>query len=258
MGTGPLTLSFSGPVARIEFHRPERRNALDQATWARLPALVGEAVARPETRVLAITGGGGNFAAGADIAEFDDVFATRQSTLDYMALMAAATSVLQDAPIPVVAGIEGLCIGAGVSIAMACDLRLASMDAQFAVTPAKLGLAYPLADMHRLAAEIGPSATRDLLFTGRMIDAAEALRMGLLNQVFEPTRFAEGFEAYLAQVAAVSGWSNRKSKAIVALAAQGVSDDTDETRSWFADAPQGPDFREGLAAFRARRTPLFP
>jgi enoyl-CoA hydratase/carnithine racemase len=225
-------LMFDGACATLIFDRPDRRNAINLASWRALPLLIGDAVARRETRVIVIRGAGGNFAAGADIAEFDIVFADRTATLAYLDDMSAATAAIEAAPVPVIAQINGLCIGAGVAIAAACDLRIAADDARFAITPAKLGLAYSAADTRRVIRAIGASATRDLLFTGRTIAAAEAL--------------------------ATSAWTHARSKAIVQRVLAGQIDDDEVTRGWFADAPETADYLEGLAAFRARRTPVFP
>jgi enoyl-CoA hydratase/carnithine racemase len=251
-------LMFDGACATLIFDRPDRRNAINLASWRALPLLIGDAVARRETRVIVIRGAGGNFAAGADIAEFDIVFADRTATLAYLDDMSAATAAIEAAPVPVIAQINGLCIGAGVAIAAACDLRIAADDARFAITPAKLGLAYSAADTRRVIRAIGASATRDLLFTGRTIAAAEALALSLVDAVHAPGDIDDAIAAKVAMIAATSAWTHARSKAIVQRVLAGQIDDDEVTRGWFADAPETADYLEGLAAFRARRTPVFP
>jgi enoyl-CoA hydratase/carnithine racemase len=251
------TLSFDGAIAWMTFNRPQQRNAISLAVWKSLPILLMQAQARPETRILILRGAGGNFGAGADIQEFDTVFSSRAATLSYAAAMAAATTAIETASVPVIAMLQGLCIGAGVAVALACDLRLASADARFAITPAKLGLLYSLNDTRRLVDAVGLSAAKDLLFTGRMIDAARAEKIGLIDEVFDDALLAPGVAERAQQIAEASPWSVAKAKAIVALIAEGVKTDSDSTRGWFADAAETGDFREGLEAFRARRKPRF-
>jgi enoyl-CoA hydratase/carnithine racemase len=254
--SGLPTLLFEGAIAWITFNRPEKRNAFSLAVWRSLPAFLGKAQARSETRVVILRGAGGNFAAGADIEEFDTVFANRTNARAYAADMAAATRAIEAFPIPVIAMIEGLCIGAGVAVALACDLRLAGTNARFAVTPAKLGLMYSLADTKRLTDAVGFSAAKDLLFTARTIDASRAARIGLIDEVCEKLDLTVAERAR--SIAGASPWSVAKAKAVVRKIASGVLAEDEETRGWFTDAIETTDFREGLAAFRARRKPEFP
>ncbi len=247
-------LDLGGPVCTLWFDRADQRNALNIATWRAIPGLIGKATTRPQTRVILIRGAGGHFAAGADIAEFDRVFADRRATLAYLDDMTTATNAIAAAALPVIAVIEGLCIGAGVAVAAACDLRLAAEDAQFAITPAKLGLVYSRLDTRRVVDLVGASAAKDLLFTGRMITAGAAHAIGLVDGVFAPAALSAAALEKASLIAANSAWTHRHSKAIVASIMAGSRDDDDETRGWFADAPEGADYREGIAAFHLRRT----
>jgi enoyl-CoA hydratase/carnithine racemase len=256
--SGALVLSFDGHVATLTLSRPERGNAIGAAMWAALPEVVDAVAGQRDALVFVVRGAAGHFAAGADISEFDTVFADRAATLRYAASMAAATSALAQLARPSIALIEGHCIGAGVALALACDLRIAASDATFAITPARLGLVYTLADTRRLAATIGTAAAKDLLFTGRRIDAAEALALRLVGCVVEPAALDAEVQAKAQGIASASQWSVRRAKAMMGRIEDGRSEETEETLGWFADAPEGDDFREGLAAFRARRAPRFP
>ena len=252
-----ITLGIDGAVTTLLFDRADKRNAIGFAQWLAIPRLIAQACDAPSCRVIVLRGAGGNFAAGADIGEFARVFADRAATLTYQAAMAAATRAIEDAPLPVIAQIEGLCIGAGVALAAACDLRLAANDARFAITPAKLGMIYSLADTARVVALAGPEMTRDLLFTGRMIDAAHAHAIGLIGAIHPPAVLDAAVAEKAAQIAANSAWSHAHGKRIMRRIAAGARDDDDQTRGWFADATEGADFREGLAAFAERRKPVF-
>jgi enoyl-CoA hydratase/carnithine racemase len=256
--SGALVLSFDESVATLTLNRPERGNAIDAAMWGAMPEVVDAVARQADALALVVRGAAGNFAAGADIAEFDTVFADRASTLRYAASMLAATGALARIARPTIALIEGHCIGAGVALALACDLRIAASDATFAITPARLGLVYTLTDTRRLAAAIGNAAAKDLLFTGRRIDAAEALALRLVGSVVEPAALDAAVQAKARTIASASQWSVRQAKAMLERIEAGAATETEETRGWFADAPEGEDFREGLAAFRAKRAPRFP
>ncbi len=249
-----VLLSLDGPSATITIERAAKRNALSEAVWKQLPVAIGEACATAKTRVIILRGAGGNFAAGADIAEFDRLFADRSAALGYLETMVAATDAIAGAPLPVIAAIDGLCIGAGVAVALACDVRIADAAATFAVTPAKLGLIYSLTDTRRLMAAVGPSRARDLLFTASSIDAAQALSIGLIDMIGGP----EAVAAKAAAIAAQSPWTHMHTKHILRAIEAGTTTETAQTRSWFANASQTSDFQEGLAAFRDRRPPAFP
>lgn len=247
----PVALAFDGALAMVTLNRPDKRNALSQAMWRALQTTIAAAAVQPETRAIVLRGAGGNFAAGADIAEFDTVFASREASLAYLDLMIAATDAIAQASVPVIAAIDGLCIGAGVAVALACDVRIADPEASFAVTPAKLGLLYSLTDTRRLIAAVGASQAARLLLTGERIDAAAALSIGLIDALGSGSAVAS-------TIAANSAWSAEHAKKVIALVRSGTHTETEETRAWFADAAEAADFAAGLAAFRTRQAPQFP
>lgn len=252
-----IELAWSGPAAMIVLNRPAKRNAMTLDMWRRMPALVAEAAARDTTRLLVLRGNGGAFSAGADIAEFPQAYASADAAIANQRTMQAAMTAVEQCPLPTLAAIDGACYGGGCGLALACDLRIAATGASFAITPAKLGLVYGVDDTRRLAAAVGPSRAKDILFTGRTLPAAEALQMGLINAIHPP----EDLDAAVARLAqslgAVSAHSARATKRILAKLTDGCQHDDDESRAMFADAFAGPDFREGFAAFMERRPPKF-
>ena len=252
-----LRIERDGPIARLILDRPAKRNALTAAMWGALPGLITEIIAAAEVKVAILCGAGPDFAAGADIAEFAETYATPATIAAYGNTLGAAMSAIVDCPKPVIAQVEGACIGGGCSLALACDLRVGSSGARFAITPGKLGLAYSLSDTRRLCAAIGPSQARLLLYTGRMIGANEAFRIGLLDQLVEATSLRDAVQALALEIAASSPMSMRITKAMLGLIAAGVQTDTEETRRWFAEAASGPDMAEGRAAFLEKRKPVF-
>jgi enoyl-CoA hydratase/carnithine racemase len=249
-----LQLQLHPQTAVLTLNRPTRRNALNVAMWQALPQAL-QAASAQQAQVLVLRGAGGDFAAGADIAEFDTVFADRPATLRYAEAMNGATQALADWPGATLALIEGHCIGAGVALALACDLRCAAADARLGVTPARLGLLYTLADTRRLVRAVGSSKARELLYTSRLIDAPEALSMGLLDELHPAAALAAAVFDKAALIASQSAWSVRHTKAVLALIDAGVAADNDQTRGWFADAVETAEHAQRLRAFRQRGKP---
>lgn len=253
-----LTLCVADDVATLTLNRPQKRNALTQAMWRALPEAIAAVEADPAVKVLVVTGAGACFAAGADIAEFETVYATRDSAAAYAAEITAAMEALAALSKPSIAAIAGACVGGGLGLALACDLRIAADDARLGITPGKLGLMYSLGDTRRLVEAVGASAAKDILFTGRILKAGDALSLRLVDAVVAPDDLAAAVADKAAAIATASQWSARRTKAVVRLILDGVTEDTDETRGWFLDALEGEDFREGRDAFLAKRAPVFP
>jgi enoyl-CoA hydratase/carnithine racemase len=253
---GALVLDLAGDIATLTLNRPERRNALNAAMWQALPQACAAVEASP-AKLLILRGAGGHFAAGADISEFDKVYADRQIAGVYADGVHDAVNALAKLDRPVLAHIEGFCVGAGSALALACDIRLAAVDARFGITPAKLGLMYNLADTKRLVDAVGPGKAKDILFTGRLLDADEALAFGLVDFVIPTADLETAVAAKAAMICANSQWSIRASKRVIRQILDGAPDDTDETRRWFVDAVLAEDFLEGRAAFMGKRSPDF-
>ncbi len=252
-----IYVARDGAVAVLALNRPSKRNALTMAMWRAIPGLLNELAGDPSVRVLVVRGEGGAFAAGADISEFETVFATREAALANQADMQAAMTALEDFPSPVIAQIDGACVGGGCGLALCCDLRFASATSRFGITPGKLGLAYGTSDTRRLVQAVGLSAAKDILFTGRIVTAAEALSLGLVDRVFESFSLAGEVAAYAAQICAASGYSARATKAVLRMIRDGATGDDAASRALFADAFEGPDFSEGRAALLQKRAPAF-
>lgn len=206
-----LTIERSGPVARIVFDRPERRNAIDLAGWRRLADAVPQ-LANDGARVIVLTGRGADFCAGADITEFDTVRRDAETARIYEAANSAAFAALRATPVPVIAAIRGVCFGGGFGIAAAADLRVATPDARFAVPAAKLGLAYPQDAMIDIVSSAGAQLARYLTFTAQPVDAARALAAGFLLELVEADALDARVDALAAVVATNAPLSVRASK----------------------------------------------
>lgn len=218
----------SDGIARLILNQPATRNAINIAMWHQLDEMLTSLESRQVRVVLVESGVGGIFCPGADIAEFPRLQGDPALRTAMRTAMQGALNQLERLSVPTIAAIDGACVGGGVSLAMACDLRLASPAARFGVTPAKLGLVYSAEDVRRLHAVIGSAQTRRLLFTGEMIDAAEALRIGMVHQLTSGPTCMKQARSLAASIAANSAVTHHSVKAIVrALDRHDAPPDTD-------------------------------
>ncbi len=252
-----IHLTKAGAVIFLTLNRPAKKNALTLAMWDAIPELLAQAVQMQGARALVVRGEGGVFAAGADIAEFETTYATAEAALANHMRIQAAMTALESFPLPTLAMIEGACVGGGCGLALCCDLRFAASTARFGITPAKLGLVYGVGDTRRLVQAVGLSAAKDILFSGRLMDAAEAHRLGLVDRVVSAEALAGETQAYVDALAHASSFSAKATKAIVARLREGQTEDDDASRALFASAFSGGDFQEGFAAFQQKRSPRF-
>lgn len=242
-------LTRAGHVARLTLDRPATRNAIPQSGWYDLAARLADV---GDVRVLILDATGAAFCAGADFGDLARLEGDAAAAGDFRLAMRAGMAAVRALAIPVIAAIQGGCFGAGVALAMACDIRIAATGAKFAIPPAKLGITYPHEDVARLVALVGPGQAARLLYGGAAIDAAEAARIGLVEEVAEDAGFAA---AHLAQAIAGNAPSSLAGlKAMIAHA--GASGDAD-TEALFDRSFAGADFAEGMAAMREKRPARF-
>ena len=214
-------------VACLTLRRPGVRNAIPATAWKALGAVVGEAVS---ARVLIVAGEGAAFCAGADLADFPPMAADPAARAAFRSDMREAFETLAALPIPTIAAIGGACYGAGVALAMACDMRIAAACARFAITPALYGISYPQEDLFRLVALVGPGQAARLLLSGAGIDGAEASRIGLVEHLADDV-VAEA-EAWAQAICAGSSASHRVLKRGILRAAEGAASDDEQDGSF--------------------------
>lgn len=257
--TDKLIARKDGAIGRLVFNQPERRNAISFAMWRAIPDAVAEFVADDAIRVIVVSGAGGKaFSAGNDISEFATRRASNAQIADYNAASGRAYAALAGAPKPVIAKIEGYCIGGGLEVSQLCDLQLSADDARFAVTPARLGLGYKYDDVRLLLANISAKHAKELLFTGRQFSAADALRMGLVNRVAPAAALDDLVEDYARGIAGNAPLSVRAAKGIVAEAVKPPADaDLARCQALVDACHASADYQEGQRAFGEKRKPRF-
>ena len=243
-------LGIDNGVATLRLRRPEARNAIPVSGWVALADRAEEAV-RGGARVLILAGEpGGAFCAGADLASFDDFREDAEARTGFRLAIRSGLGRLRELPIPTIALVEGAAYGAGVAVAMACDIRIAGPGARFATTPAKLGISYPQEDVHRLVGLVGAGQAARLLFGTQPIDGAEAQRIGLV-EIYDAD--AEETARELAgAIAANVPESLRTLKRAIRLAAKGRAQDEEQDRM-FDDLLGSDVLFQRLGAHRSRR-----
>ncbi|MDE1145662.1 MAG: enoyl-CoA hydratase-related protein [Azospirillaceae bacterium] len=246
-------------IATLTVDRPDKHNALTLDMWLALPGLMGRLGQAPDVRVVVLTGAGGRaFSAGADIAEFGQVFATPEGTARFNAAVRSGNLAVERCPKPTLAMVRGLCVGGGCGLALHCDLRFAGDGARFGITPAKLGFVYPFEDTRRLIDHVGPARAKDLLFSARLIDAREALAIGLVDRVLEDAALEDAVREYASTLCGLSQFSLQAAKHIVQAVQDGATPITDAGAATFLEeAALNEDFQEGRDAFLEKRSPNF-
>jgi len=255
MNEGLRIESVAG-VTRVTLTRPEARNSLTRSVCAGLRAALTAAAADPDCRAVVIQGSGGSFASGADLAELDRLREQSDELLAAYRELRATQELVYALDRPTVAAIDGLCLGAGLSLALACDLRLATRRSVLAAPPARLGMVYSDLEVWRLALRIGSARSRDLLFTARQVAAEEAFEFGLIDRLSADDGLDAVLNALLGQFAACSARALRQTKRQLLRFERegppGARDDSLAEETLFeADAV------EGIAAFLGRRPPRF-
>ncbi len=246
-------------VGRITFDNQERRNALSYDMWKGLPVVLADFARDKKVRVIVLAGAGGKaFSAGADISEFEKSRATEDAVEVYNAAVAEATNAMIATRKPMIARIDGYCIGGGLGVAMCCDLRIAASDSRFAIPAAKLGLGYKLNNLKHLIDVIGPSFAMEILFTARQFDADEALRMGLVNRVLPPADVAAYVDDYARRIAENAPLTVLAAKTVVREAVKDADKrDLDLCQKVVDDCFASDDYVEGRKAFMEKRKPVF-
>ncbi len=254
---GKMLAEAEQGVGVITFNQPEKRNAMSVAMWDGLTQILDVFEADESIRVVVLTGAGPKaFVSGADISQFEQQRADSNAQLEYDRLTSAGRAKLANFSKPVIARIRGFCLGGGLGIAMQADIRIAAVDSEFGIPAAKLGIAYGFDMTSKLVDLVGPAHAKMMLYTGRRIDATEAQRIGLINQVTPDEDLSDVVVGIARAIADNAPLSIRTAKRVVAETLK-PNPDPEMVNAAVAACFDSEDYREGRRAFMEKRSPKF-
>ena len=268
-----LTVEVDGQVATLWLDRPDKRNAMGPAFWSDLPRAMAALASDPEVRAVVVAARGPHFSVGLDLTAMAELTGSsgsdngappsmaaraQSARAGILRLQAAVTSVA-DCPVPVIAAVHGYCIGGGVDLIAACDIRLASADAQFSVREAKVAIVADLGSLQRLPAIIGLGHVAELAYTGKDISASRAEAIGLVNQVCpDPDSAVDAARSLAGEIAGNSPLAVQGTKAVLrASADRSVAEGLEYVATWNAGFLASDDLAEAMRAFVEKRPATF-
>ena len=257
--TDKLLASVDHGIGWLTFNNPERRNAISLEMWQGLGDALETFQHDDAVRVVVLHGAGGKaFASGADISEFDQHRANAEQRKQYGEIAERGRVGLSQLDKPLIAMIQGYCIGGGLAVSLSADVRFASAGSTFGIPAAKLGLGYEYGGVAALARLVGPSNARDILFSARFMQADEALRMGLVNFVVEEASLEARVRSYAETLARNAPLTVRAAKAAVnAFERYSRTADATEVAALVDACFNSDDYAEGRRAFAEKRPPQF-
>ena len=263
-----MAIELNDGVAEIILNRPERSNAINRAMWQELRLAFAWADEANEVRVVILGGAGRNFSAGIDLAMLAGVGQTvarpdparsrevlRRVILDLQDCLSSVERCRK----PVLAAIQGACIGGAVDLVTCCDMRYAAADVQFSVREIDVGMVADVGTLQRLPRLIPDGVARELAYTGRTVDGFEAKLIGLINQLFEtPETLLEGVREIARTIAAKSPLAIRGTKEMLNYGRDhSLADGLNYVATWNASMLMSADLEEAMAALREKRPPCF-
>jgi enoyl-CoA hydratase/carnithine racemase len=259
LNTTKMLAEVEDGIGWITFNNPQRRNAISLEMWEGLGTILESYQGNNDVRVVVMKGAGDKaFVSGADISEFDSKRGNAEQKKQYGVISANANRWLGRLDKPLIAMIQGFCIGGGLATALSADVRFATADSTFGIPAAKLGLGYDYAGLKTLCGLVGPSTAKDIMFSARFLDAEEALRIGLINFLVTRQELEQRVRDYAAQVAGNAPLTVRAAKAAVNEAMKDSDRrDLEAVEAMVNACFDSEDYREGRNAFMEKRPPAF-
>ena len=259
MSSDKLIAKKEGAIGWITFNNPAKHNAVSKDMWDGLADAIEDFNADDDVRVIVLKGAGEKaFVAGADISKFEDERASQEAIKAYGDSVTRGYNTVMASAKPTIAMVRGYCIGGGTGIAICCDMRICSEDAQFGVPAAKLGLGYSYEHIRKLVDLVGPSAAKEIFYTARRFNAEEAREMRLANRVV-PGAELEGYVRNYAET--IAGNAPLTVKSVKAIVGEIVKDpddqDLDLCKRLYDACFDSEDYIEGRRAFMEKRKPNF-
>lgn len=259
LSTDKILAEVDGGIGWLTFNNPVRRNAMSMEMWQGVGDAMEAFQADPAVRVVVMRGAGGRaFVSGADISEFDQHRASAEQRKEYAAINARGNRWLRRLDKPLIAMIQGFCIGGGLAVALAADVRIATPESQFGIPAARLGLGYDYGGLATLARLVGPSVARDILFSARFLPAEESLRVGLINRIVAEDDLEAEVRAYAGLIAANAPMTIRAAKAAMQEWERDPAErDLARVEALVSACFDSEDYKEGRRAFAEKRRPEF-
>ena len=256
---GKILQRIEDGVGIITFNNAEKRNAMSLEMWVGLGQALTELRDDPAVRVVVLVGAGDKaFVSGADISQFEKTRHNAQASEEYSRRSEAQRALLANYPKPTIACIRGFCLGGGMQVAMLTDMRFASDNSQFGIPAARLGIAYGYDGLRHLVSLVGPSWARLIMYTGMRIEAAEALRIGLVDRVLP---VAELWDATMEIARTISGNAPLAIQAAKITIREVLKDESKRDMAAIkaigTACMDSEDFKEGRTAFMEKRKPQF-
>jgi enoyl-CoA hydratase/carnithine racemase len=250
---------IEGGVGWIVFNNPERLNAISLDMWEALAVIVEHYERDPAVRAIVLKGAGNKaFVAGADISQFEKQRSSAESIAHYDATSARGMQKLTDVSKPTLAMIHGYCLGGGVGIAIACDIRIASETARFGIPAARLGVGYGWPGVKKLVDLVNPAVAKEIFFTARQFSAAEAQAMGLINRVVPEGELENYVRSYCGMIAENAPLTMAAIKvAVREIAKPSAEIDRARCDELVTRCFTSQDYIEGRRAFMEKRKPVF-
>ena len=259
LNTDRMRAEIADGIGWMTFNNPSRHNALSLEMWRAIGEIVSHFEGDKDVRVIVMTGAGGKaFVSGADISEFDKQRSNSEQKEEYARISASGSHALATVTKPLIAMVEGYCIGGGLATALAADIRFASPDSSFGIPAAKLGLGYEYAGLAKLARVVGPARARDILFSARFLSAEEAQNAGLVQFISPRDRIRNDVITYAKQIATNAPLTVLAAKAAInAYERGGQIDDVEAVEALVSACFDSDDYKEGRRAFAEKPPPEF-
>ena len=257
--TERMLADVEGGVGLMTFNNPPRHNALSLEMWQAISEIIGAFESDETVRVVVMKGAGGKaFVSGADISEFDKIRSNAAQEESYGKVSARGGQALATMTKPLIANIQGYCIGGGLATALHADIRIATPDSTFGIPAARLGLGYDYEGLAKLSRIVGPARARDIMFSARFLTAEEAFEAGIVQFIFDRESIDQEVLEYAQRIASNAPLTVKAAKAAINAYERGGSvEEVHAVRELITACFNSSDYREGRKAFAEKRTPEF-
>lgn len=252
-----LVEEVEGGIVQLTINRPNKRNAINYDMWVSIAEAFEACEYDKNVRAVILTGAGGCFSAGADISEFSELSANPELRKAYDVAFDRVVKAMDEITKPVIAAIDGYCVGGGLGLAIACDFRFATPGSYFCIPAARLGIVYGVSDTRNLMNLVGLAQAKRILFSAEYLDTKRAEQIGLVDEMVDDNLY-KGVCEFTKQLASNAPLSISASKQLLnRIVNRRAEDLADFENALIAEAAESEDYKEGVAAFSEKRSPKF-